>query len=221
MMQKRFSADAAHELRTPLAVLTTKIDVFKKKTSHSKEQYDELITIFEKQTARLSELVVTLLEMTDMNDDFDKEPIHLQAILQEVVTELSPIADEKEIELHLTGVDGAVQGNIDLLYRAFYNIVENAIKYNHAGGAVNIQVQSNNHQIMVAIKDTGIGISDEEKKNIFEPFYRVDQSRSRAMGGSGLGLAIVEGIMNKHNGKITVTSNETGGTCFQIFLEQA
>lgn len=221
MMQRRFSADAAHELRTPLAVLTTKIDVFKKKNTHSIEQYDELITIFEKQTQRLSELVVTLLEMTNMNDEFEKETIHLKVILQEVVEELSPIADEKEIQLYLDGEDGAVLGNIDLLYRAFYNIVENGIKYNHAGGAVNIQIQSNNHQIMVAIKDTGIGISDEEKKNIFEPFYRVDQSRSRAMGGSGLGLAIVEGIINKHNGKITVTSNEADGTCFQICLEEA
>lgn len=120
--------------------------------------------------------------MTNMNDEFEKETIHLKAILQEVVAELSPIADEKEIQLYLEGEDHKVLGNIDLLYRAFYNIVENGIKYNHAGGAVNIQVQSRDHQIMVAIKDTGIGISDEEIKNIFEPFYRVDQSRSRAMG---------------------------------------
>ncbi|MEH6933552.1 sensor histidine kinase [Bacillus sp. JJ783] len=109
-------------------------------------------------------------------------------------------------------------GNTDLLYRAFYNLVENGIKYNIDGGKVMIKVKSDKKQVMVEIKDTGIGIPDEEKKNIFEPFYRADKSRSREWGGSGLGLSIVQNIITKHNGNIVVTDNENGGTCFEITL---
>ncbi|MEO4053766.1 HAMP domain-containing sensor histidine kinase [Solibacillus sp. CAU 1738] len=218
IMQSRFSANAAHELRTPLAVLKTKVDVFKKKNVHSTEEYDALITIFEKQTQRLSELVYTLLDMTNMNDNFEKETICLKDIFEEIVSELSHVAEEKEVILYLDCDESVVDGNIDLLYRAFYNIVENGIKYNIDGGKVMILVNADKNQITVEIKDTGMGIPDEEKKNIFEPFYRIDQSRSRELGGSGLGLSIVQSIINKHNGQITVTDNDNGGTCFNITL---
>ncbi|QWH42796.1 sensor histidine kinase [Bacillus mycoides] len=218
MMQSRFSANAAHELRTPLAVLKTKIDVFKKKNAHSTEEYDALINVFEKQTQRLSELVFTLLDMTNMNDGFEDGTICLKDVFEDIVSELSHIADEQEVKLYLDCADSVVYGNIDLLYRAFYNLVENGIKYNIDGGKVMIKVKSDKKQVMVEIKDTGIGIPDEEKKNIFEPFYRVDKSRSREWGGSGLGLSIVQNIITKHNGNIVVTDNENGGTCFEITL---
>ncbi len=218
MMQSRFSASAAHELRTPLAVLKAKVDVFKKKHTHSTEEYDALIGVFEKQIQRLSELVRSLLDMTNMSDGFENETICLKDVLEDIVSELSHIADEKDVRLILDCDDSVVFGNIDLLYRAFYNIVENGIKYNIDGGKVMITVKSTKRQIMVNIKDTGISIPDEEKENIFEPFYRVDKSRSREMGGSGLGLSIVRSIINKHNGKITVTNNENGGTCFEIAI---
>ncbi|MFJ8511627.1 sensor histidine kinase [Lysinibacillus xylanilyticus] len=219
MMQSRFSANAAHELQTPLAVLKTKVDVFKKKHTHSTEEYDALISVFEKQTQRLSELVRSLLDMTNMNDRFAKETICLRDVLEDIVSELAHIADEKDVKLFLDCNESVVYGNTDLFYQALYNIVENGIKYNVDGGMVIITVEKNNKQVIVEIKDTGIGIPDEEKKNIFEPFYRVDKSRSREMGGSGLGLAIVQSIINKHNGKITVTDNENGGTWFKITFD--
>ena len=218
MMQSRFSASAAHELRTPLAVLKTKVDVFKMKNAHSTDEYEALINIFEKQTQRLSELVYTLLDMTNMNDEFENESICLKDILEDIVSELSHIANEKEVTLYLDCDDSVVYGNTDLLYRAFYNIIENGIKYNIEGGKVTIKVKSDKKQIMIEIRDTGIGILDEEKKYIFEPFYRVDKSRSRELGGSGLGLSIVQSIITKHNGNIVVTDNENSGTCFQITL---
>ncbi|KOS62114.1 HAMP domain-containing histidine kinase [Lysinibacillus agricola] len=218
MMQSRFSASAAHELRTPLAVLKAKVDVFKKKHTHSTEEYIALISVFEKQTQRLSELVRSLLDMTNMNVGFENETICLKDVLEDIVSELSHIANEKNVTLYLDCADAVVYGNIDLLYQAFYNLVENGIKYNIDGGKVMIKVKSDKKQIIVDIKDTGIGIPDEEKKNIFEPFYRVDKSRSREMGGSGLGLSIVQSIINKHNGKITVTDNKNGGTWFKIIL---
>ncbi|MFJ7890482.1 sensor histidine kinase [Lysinibacillus xylanilyticus] len=218
MMQSRFSANAAHELRTPLAVLKTKVDVFKKKHTHSTEEYDALISVFEKQTQRLSELVFTLLDMTNMNDGFENETICLKDILKDIVSEFSHIADGKDVKFNLDCDDSVVYGNTDLLYRAFYNLIENSIKYNIDGGKVMIKVKPDKKQIIIEIKDTGIGIPDEEKKNIFEPFYRVDKSRSRELGGSGLGLSIVQNIITKHNGNIVVTDNENGGTCFEIIL---
>ncbi|ATP40629.1 two-component sensor histidine kinase [Solibacillus sp. R5-41] len=216
LMQSRFTANAAHELRTPLAVLKTKVDVFKKKTFHSTDEYDALITIFEKQIQRLSELVIALLEMTNMNDGFEKEPICLKDVLQEMIAELAPIADEKKVRLYLECDNTVIYGNPNLLYRAFYNLVENGIKYNVDGGNVMIHVKSNDRQIMVAIKDTGIEIPDELKNTIFEPFYRVDTSRSRETGGVGLGLSIVQSIVTKHRGTIKVSNNEDGGTCFEL-----
>ncbi|MGA3599822.1 sensor histidine kinase [Lysinibacillus agricola] len=218
MMQSRFSANAAHELRTPLAVLKTKVDVFKKKHIHSTEEYDALISVFEKQIQRLSELVSSLLDMTNMNDELANETICLKDVLEDIVSELSHIADEKDVKLYLDCDESVVYGNTDLLYQALYNIVENGIKYNIDGGMVIITVKTDKKQVIVEIKDTGIGIPDEEKKNIFEPFYRVDKSRSREMGGSGLGLSIVQSIIHKHNGSIVVTDHENGGTCFEITL---
>ncbi|MEG0473181.1 MAG: HAMP domain-containing sensor histidine kinase [Solibacillus sp.] len=220
LMQSRFTANAAHELRTPLAVLKTKVDVFKKKNIHSTDEYDALITVFEKQIKRLSELVIALLEMTNMNDRFEHEPICLKDVLQEMIAELAPIADEKGVQLFLDCDDSVVYGNPNLLYRAFYNLIENGIKYNVDDGKVMIEVKSNESQITCTIKDTGIGIPDELKKTVFEPFYRVDRSRSRQTGGVGLGLSIVQSIVTKHNGTIIVVDNENGGTCFELVFSK-
>lgn len=220
MMQRRFSASAAHELRTPLAVLKSKIAVFKKKGNHTTEDYDALIGVFEKQTNRLSELVVNLLDMTNMDDDYEKSNISASDIFYDIISEFSAIAKERNITLSLNCDHSVLVGNIDLLYRAFYNLVENAIKYNIEHGRVEIIVKElNPGEISVEINDTGIGIPDDMKKNVFEPFFRVDKSRSRQLGGAGLGLSIVDTIIQKHNGTISIHNGKDGGTSVKILLK--
>ncbi|GGD99239.1 sensor histidine kinase [Paenibacillus nasutitermitis] len=219
MMQGRFSASAAHELRTPLAVLQTKVDVFKKKKEHTNEEYDALISVIEKQTHRLRGLVGNLLEMTNMNDNGEQSSICIKDIFEDIISELSHIAKDKQVTMFLDCDNSIVTGNTDLLYRAFYNLMENAIKYNVDGGNVEVHVyRLSKEQVSIKIKDTGIGIPDNNKKNIFEPFYRVDKSRSRQVAGAGLGLSIVDSIIKKHKGTLTVTDNENGGSCFNVIL---
>lgn len=219
LTQKCFSSSAAHELRTPLAVLQTKVDVFRKKSSHSNHEYESLIFVFEKQITRLRGIVSNLLDMTNLDDEREQSCIHLKDLLEDIISELSIIAKYKNISISLNCDEIFVFGNLELLYRAFYNIIENGIKYNIADGYVNIQVKkiSENHA-EILIKDGGIGIPNEMKKHIFQPFYRVDKSRSREMGGAGLGLSIVDSIISKHKGTITVSDNEKEGTCFKIIL---
>ncbi|MHA0856978.1 sensor histidine kinase [Paenibacillus sp. CMAA1364] len=222
MMQGRFSASAAHELRTPLAVLQTKVDVFKKKKDHSSEEYDAFISVIEKQTTRLRALVSNLLDMTNMNDTAGQDSICVKDIFKDIIAEFSHIAKDKNVALILDCDNSMVTGNTDLLYRAFYNLVENGIKYNVDGGTLEIIVNKlSEEQVSIIIKDTGIGIPGENKPNIFEPFYRVDRSRSRQIGGAGLGLSIVDSIIKKHQGTLAVTDNENGGTCFHVILEYA
>lgn len=219
MIQQRFSASAAHELRTPLAVMQTKVDVFKKKEGHTREDYAALLTVFEKQIVRLRGLVGNLLDMTNMDDEREKSSVCLHDMFEDMIAELSVVAKRQNISFSLNCDDSCIVGNIDLLYRAFYNLIENAIKYNVASGSVHINVaKTETKQVKLLISDSGIGIPDEMKVHIFEPFYRVDKSRSREMGGAGLGLSIVESIIKKQGGTIDVLDNETGGTCFQIVL---
>ncbi|HDR7367101.1 sensor histidine kinase [Bacillus toyonensis] len=220
-MQQRFSASAAHELRTPLTVLQTKIDVFKKKNEHTSEDYHALITVIEKQTRRLRGLVGNLLDMSNRDEISEQNNILMKDLFDDIILELSGIAKAKNVRLSLNCDNSVIYGNTDLLYRAFYNLVENGIKYNVNGGMVTIEVSSGTREkVLIAVKDTGIGIPDINKKTIFEPFYRVDTSRSREMGGVGLGLSIVENIIKKHKGTISVSNNERGGTCFTVALNK-
>ncbi|WP_054028836.1 sensor histidine kinase [Bacillus sp. FJAT-28004] len=220
MMQGRFSASAAHELRTPLAVLQTKVDVFKKRKDHTNEEYDALISVIEKQTNRLRGLVDNLLDMMNLDDNGEQSSICVKDIFEDIISELSHIAKDKNVTLALDCDNSIVFGNTDLLYRAFYNLVENGIKYNIDGGRVEVNVHKlSKEQVSIIVKDTGIGIAEKNKKNIFEPFYRVDKSRSRQMGGAGLGLSIVDSIIKKHNGTLTVTDNEKEGSCFNVILK--
>lgn len=217
--QQRFSANAAHELRTPLAVLQTKIDVFKKSASHTATEYDALIAVCEKQVSGLRSLVKTLLDMTNIDEDVEYDAIHLKDVFEDIMAELATIAQKHKVSLRLKCDDCTVMGNLDLLYRAFYNLVENGIKYNKEYGSVTVEVKRmQNGKAEITIRDTGTGIPDEMKKQIFEPFFRVDKSRSRAMGGAGLGLAMTERIILKHHGSISVSDDESGGTCFQVVL---
>lgn len=217
-MQKRFSQSAAHELRTPLTVLKTKVDVFKKKREHTPQEYDKLLSVITTHTDRLSELVKDLLDLTNMDELNCDEQIELMSLLAGVAKELAPLAMEKQIIITVEGEKKEVAGNRSLLHRAFYNLVENAIKYNIENGAVKITVLEEHKNGFVTVSNTGIGIPAEMRKLVFEPFFRVDKSRSRQMGGVGLGLTTVKSIVEMHNGQITVSENPAGGTVFKVTL---
>ena len=231
--QKQFSANAAHELRTPLAVLQTNLEVFEKKQEPEMVEYRQLFTMIKEQTARLSQLVGTLLDMTNLKSVPRTDQVTLEELVDEVFCDLDPVAEKAGISIHFddsssqdwhtdvhTPDASALNNNIRnitgsyvLLYRAVYNLVENAIKYNRPNGSVTVSVKEKNGQAMILVKDTGIGISPENQKKIFDPFFRVDKSRSRAMGGAGLGLALVDSIAKEHGGTVKVLeSSETGST---------
>ena len=219
LAQQRFSANAAHELRTPLTILQTKVDVFKKSHTHTSEEYNALITVFENQISRLRSLVKTLLDMTNIDDIGEQSAFSLDEIFEDIMSELLPLTSARNIKLSFSCENCTIKGNLDLLYRAFYNLIENGIKYNKNNGNVTVDARRiPNGKVEIIIRDTGIGIPDEMKKHIFEPFLRVDKSRSRSMGGAGLGLAMAERIITKHNGNISVSDNKTEGCCFKIVL---
>ena len=216
--QKQFSANAAHELRTPLAVLQTNLEVFEKKQEPEIVEYRQLFTMIKEQTARLSQLVGTLLDMTNLKSVPRTDQVALEELIDEVFCDLDPVAEKAGISIHFDDSSSQdlhtdVTGSYVLLYRAVYNLVENAIKYNRPHGSVSVSVKQENGQAMVLVTDTGIGISPENQKKIFDPFFRVDKSRSRAMGGAGLGLALVDSIAKEHRGTVKVLeSSETGST---------
>ena len=232
--QKQFSASAAHELRTPLAVLQTNLEVFEKKQNPEIIEYRQLFTMIKEQTTRLSHLVGTLLDMTNLKSVPRSDLVSLSELVDEVFCDLDPVAEEAGISMdfddssdqnspaivHSPETDNninndilSITGSYVLLYRAVYNLVENAIKYNRPNGSVTVSVKEKNGQAMILVKDTGIGISPENQEKIFDPFFRVDKSRSRAMGGAGLGLALVDSIAQEHGGSVKVLeSNEKGST---------
>lgn len=212
-IQKQFSANAAHELRTPLAVLQTDLEVFRKKDCHDTEEYELILNRIQEQTGRLSHLVSALLDMTNLNSVPRNDSISLAALTEEVFCDLDSIADQAHITLQQKEGDQLVTGSYLLLYRAVYNLVENAIKYNCPDGSVTVEIRQENQHVLLMVKDTGIGIPPEDQEKIFDPFFRVDKSRSRAMGGAGLGLAMVNAIAKEHGGQAKVlSSNKTGST---------
>ena len=236
--QKQFSANAAHELRTPLAVLQTNLEVFEKKQEPEIVEYRQLFTMIKEQTARLSQLVGTLLDMTNLKSVPRTDQVMLEELVDEVFCDLDPVAEKAGISIHFddsssqdwhtdvhTPDASALNNNIRnitgsyvLLYRAVYNLVENAIKYNRPNGSVTVSVKEKNGQAMILVKDTGIGISPENQKKIFDPFFRVDKSRSRAMGGAGLGLALVDSIAQEHGGSVKVLESNEKGSIIALML---
>ena len=236
--QKQFSANAAHELRTPLAVLQTNLEVFEKKQEPEMVEYRQLFTMIKEQTARLSQLVGTLLDMTNLKSVPRTDQVTLEELVDEVFCDLDPVAEKAGISIHFddsssqdwhtdvhTPDASALNNNIRnitgsyvLLYRAVYNLVENAIKYNRPNGSVTVSVREQNGQAMILVKDTGIGISPENQKKIFDPFFRVDKSRSRAMGGAGLGLALVDSIAREHGGSVKVLESNEKGSIIALML---
>ena len=221
--QKQFSANAAHELRTPLAVLQTNLEVFEKKQEPEMVEYQQLFTMIKEQTARLSQLVGTLLDMTNLKSVPRTDHVSLEELVDEVFCDLDPVAEKAGISIHFDDSSSQdshtdVTGSYVLLYRAVYNLVENAIKYNRPNGSVTVSVKEKNGQAMILVKDTGIGISPENQKKIFDPFFRVDKSRSRAMGGAGLGLALVDSIAREHGGSVKVLESNEKGSIIALML---
>ena len=218
--QRQFSANAAHELRTPLAVMRTKLEVFEKNNNPSAAEYQETVHMIRMQTSRLSHVIDILLEMTDLQSAQKQDHISLADMAEEVICDLTAVADKKEITITQNPGTAEIIGNDTLIYRAIYNLVENAIKYNHAGGNVTVSIKEENEFATVNVRDNGPGIQQEDWQHIFEPFFRVDKSRSRDMGGAGLGLALVKEIARQHGGDVYVVQSSKNGTEIALKLRR-
>ena len=218
-IQRQFTANAAHELRTPLSLMQVQLDLYNS-TRHPDNDADTLQTIkmVTEQNGRLSKMVKTLLDMSELQTVGQDDKIMVDALVDEVLADLDPLAQEKNIKLTGKCKNITMVGSDILIYRLVYNLVENAIKYNHSGGQVTVTAYRKEKHVYLSVEDTGNGIPEELRERVFEPFFRVDKSRSRELGGVGLGLALVREIVRVHDGSITVRSNPSGGTVFDVIL---
>ena len=218
-IQRQFTANAAHELRTPLALMQVQLDLYHS-NSHPDNDADtvQMIKMVTEQNDRLNKMVKTLLDMSELQTVGRDDEIILDALVDEVLEDLEPLAEGKNIRLIGKCKDITMVGSDILIYRLVYNLVENAIKYNHSGGQVTVSADRKENHVYLSVEDTGAGIPEELKERVFEPFFRVDKSRSRELGGVGLGLALVREIVRVHDGSITVKSNPSGGTIFEVVL---
>jgi two-component system sensor histidine kinase ArlS len=216
-MQRQFTANAAHELRTPLALMQVQLDLYNS-TEHpgNDECTGHTIAMITEQNERLSKMIKTLLDMSELRITVRDEKIMVDALVEEVLEDLEPLAAEKNVELIGKCKPVTMTGSDILIYRLVYNLVENAIKYNHPEGKVTVTACQKEKKVILSVADTGSGIPGELRERVFEPFFRVDKSRSRELGGVGLGLALVHEIVKAHDGSISIKDNPSGGTVFEV-----
>lgn len=216
--KKRFSSDAAHELKTPLAVLKNSLDVLEIDENPSEDDYKYTVAIFKKQTERMISLVNNLFTMSEQKDYHFNDTVDINIIINDIINDLSKEIEDKSLSINTYGKSLSVKGNSVMLNHAISNIIQNAVKYNNKNGSIDIITEEVDKKCIITIKDTGVGIEKGKEKEIFEPFYRVDTSRSRKIGGAGLGLAITKDIISRHGGGVSYTPNESGGSIFEITL---
>lgn len=216
--QRQFSGNAAHELRTPLAIMQTKLELFAAEHKNLEGDTAELVRLQAEQLDRLSKLVHTLLEMSNLSSAPRSDRIELAPLVEEIITDLTPLASQNDITMEQDCDNVVITGSDALIYRLVFNLIENAVKYNRRGGSVSVSVHKESSDVVVRVSDTGCGIPEEYRESIFQPFFRVDKSRSRQMGGVGLGLALVHEIAVLHGGSVRAEPGNKSGTVFIVTL---